>query len=211
MTVELHLGDCLEVMRSMPDKSVDAVITDPPYGVEIANWDVAPTSEFISECQRISKGTIVLFGGASMRSVSEFVKLQPDRMLIWSPKFTLSHTASNGLFYRWHPIYTWNLPDRVKAFKWDILDDNTECGNWWKHSCTKPVSLMTKLVQIAHDGDTILDPFMGSGTTGVACVQTGRNFIGVEIDPTYFAIAERRIAEAQMQPRLEGWCANEQP
>jgi len=51
-------------------------------------------------------------------------------------------------------------------------------------------------------GDTILDPFMGSGTTGVACVQTGRDFIGIEIDPTYFAIAEKRIAEAQKQPRL---------
>lgn len=202
MTYTLHLGDCLEVMKSIPDKSIDAVITDPPYGVEIANWDVAPTSEFISECQRISKGTIVLFGSASMRSVSEFVKLQPDRMLVWSPKFTLSHTASNGLFYRWHPIYTWNLPDRVKAFKWDILDDNTECGNWWKHSCTKPVSLMTKLVQIAHEGDTILDPFMGSGTTGVACVQTGRNFIGIEIDEGYYRIAERRIREAEQQIRL---------
>jgi DNA modification methylase len=54
-----------------------------------------------------------------------------------------------------------------------------------------------------NEGDTILDPFMGSGTTGVACVQTGRNFIGIEIDPTYFAIAERRIKEAQMQLRLE--------
>ena len=54
-----------------------------------------------------------------------------------------------------------------------------------------------------NEGDTILDPFMGSGTTGVACVQTGRNFIGIEIDPDYFAIAERRIKEAQLQPRLE--------
>jgi len=53
-------------------------------------------------------------------------------------------------------------------------------------------------------GQIILDPFMGSGTTGVACVQTGRNFIGIEIDADYFAIAERRIAEAQMQPPLEG-------
>ena len=51
-------------------------------------------------------------------------------------------------------------------------------------------------------GDTILDPFMGSGTTGVACVQTGRNFIGIEIDPTYFAIAEKRIKDAQQQMRL---------
>ena len=55
---------------------------------------------------------------------------------------------------------------------------------------------------ITQPGDLILDPFMGSGTTGVACVRTGRRFIGIEIDPTYFAIAQRRIAEAQLQPRL---------
>ena len=61
---------------------------------------------------------------------------------------------------------------------------------------------MANLVRLA-DG-IILDPFMGSGTTGVACVQTGRNFIGIEIDPGYFEIAQRRIAEAQMQPTLEG-------
>ena len=56
--------------------------------------------------------------------------------------------------------------------------------------------------KFTNEGDTILDPFMGSGSTGIACVQTGRNFIGIEIDPTYFAIAEKRIAEAQKQPRL---------
>ena len=62
---------------------------------------------------------------------------------------------------------------------------------------------MKRLIEMTtNEGDTILDPFMGSGTTGVACVQTGRNFIGIEIDPDYFAIAERRIAEAQMQLRL---------
>ena len=59
------------------------------------------------------------------------------------------------------------------------------------------------LLDYTHEGDTILDPFMGSGSTGIACVQTGRNFIGIEIDPTYFEIAKRRIEEAQLQPRLE--------
>ena len=62
---------------------------------------------------------------------------------------------------------------------------------------------MVKLVErITNPGDLILDPFMGSGTTGVACVQTGRNFIGIEIDPTYYAIAEKRIHDAQLQMRL---------
>ena len=71
------------------------------------------------------------------------------------------------------------------------------------HPTQKPIELMSKIIQdFTKEGDTILDPFMGSGTTGVACVQTGRNFIGIEIDPTYFAIAERRIKEAQMQPTL---------
>ena len=73
-----------------------------------------------------------------------------------------------------------------------------------QHPTEKPVELMKWLIETyTREGDTILDPFMGSGTTGVACVQTGRNFIGIEIDPTYFAIAEKRIKEAQQQPRLE--------
>jgi DNA modification methylase len=72
------------------------------------------------------------------------------------------------------------------------------------HPTQKPIGLMKWCIErYTSAGDTVLDPFMGSGTTGVACVQTGRNFIGIEIDPTYFAIAERRIAEAQMQPRLD--------
>ena len=71
------------------------------------------------------------------------------------------------------------------------------------HQTEKPVELIKKLSEVTRVGTTILDPFMGSGTTGVACVQTGRNFIGIEIDPTSYAIAEKRIAEAQMQPGLE--------
>lgn len=67
----------------------------------------------------------------------------------------------------------------------------------------KPVDLCAYLINTySNPGDTIFDPFMGSGTTGVACVQTGRNFIGIEIDPTYYAIAEKRIKDAQMQLRL---------
>ena len=73
-----------------------------------------------------------------------------------------------------------------------------------QHPTQKPLALIKELIlSCTLEGDTVLDPFMGSGTTGVACVQTGRNFIGIEIDPAYFAIAEKRIAEAQLQPRLE--------
>jgi site-specific DNA-methyltransferase (adenine-specific) len=71
------------------------------------------------------------------------------------------------------------------------------------HPNEKPIDIMKRLMMLLTDeGDTIIDPFMGSGTTGVACVQTGRNFIGIEIDPTYYAIAEKRIAQAQLQIRM---------
>jgi len=158
--VKLLLGDCLELMKGIPDNSIDAVITDPPYGVNYADWD------------------------------SDI------------PSFTLSHTMSDGIAYRYHPIFLWNIPkQKDKVINWDVLNDNTECGNWWKHPATKPVSIMSRLV-MAFGGDTILDPFMGSGTTGVACVQTGRNFIGMEIDQKYYDIAEKRIKDAQQQMRL---------
>jgi len=74
------------------------------------------------------------------------------------------------------------------------------------HPTQKPVTLMEWCMEMAKvpKGATVLDPFMGSGTTGVACVKTGRNFIGIEIDETYFKIAQKRIEDAQRQPRLEG-------
>ena len=201
--VTLYLADCLEVMRGMPDRSVDAVVTDPPYGLDVAEWDVAIPYELLGEMLRVSAGPVVWFGAASkMPEQCARFDPRPDRTLIWAPSFTLSHTRANGIYYRWHPIYVWRLPARVVGPKWDVLTVPTECGNWWKHKCTKPVNLMTALLDITPEGATVLDPFMGSGTTGVACVQTGRNFIGIEIDPTYYAIAEKRIAEARMQPSL---------
>ena len=183
-------------MRGMADKSVDAIITDPPYGVGIAEWDNAmPPQEFLSECLRISKNSVVWFGAASM--ILEFAAYNPvpERIMIWSPKFTLSKVAKDGLAYRYHPIALWRV-EKQSAIAWDVLNDATECGNWWMHPATKPVSIMRKLV-LAFSEKSVFDPFMGSGTTGVACIQTGRNFIGCEINPEYYAIAERRISEAQ--------------
>jgi len=198
--VKLYLGDCLEILPTLADNSVDAVITDPPYGIGIAEWDnEMPPQVFLDECMRISRGPIIWFGAATMILRFSDYEPEPERILIWSPKFTLSKVAKNGFAYRYHPIAIWNIEDQ-EIIPWDVLDDMTECGNDWEHPATKPSSLMRKLVSAY--GDTILDPFMGSGTTGVACVQTGRNFIGIEIEPKYFEIAEKRIKEAQMQLRL---------
>jgi len=199
--VTLHNGDCLEYMKSLQTGSIDAVISDPPYGVGIADWDGdMPPQDFLDECLRVARGCIVWFGAASM--ILEFSRYapRPERMLIWSPKFTLSKVAKDGFAYRYHPIALWRV-EKQDVIAWDVLDDMTEGGNWWKHPATKPVSLMRKLVS-AFSQESVLDPFMGSGTTGVAALQLGRSFIGCEIDPKYFAVAEKRIKQAALQPGL---------
>ena len=204
MTVELYLGDCLDVMKSIPEKSIDAVITDPPYGIagiwkggascgwgvarlatpKRNEWDVKPTQEIFDEIFRVSK-TVVIWGG-------NYFDLPPKRgWLVWSKPERGFSLADAELAWT-------NIEMPVRVFDCHRSDTGRE------HPTQKPLALMSWCVgKASKEGMTILDPFMGSGTTGVACVQMGRNFIGIEIDPTYYAIAERRIKEAQAQPRLE--------
>lgn len=203
--VKLYQGDCLEILPTLEAGSVDAVITDPPYGVEIATWDKeVPPQSIVTECLRISRGPVVWFGTsrpAGLRACLDYEPI-PDRMLVWRVTFSRSKATQNGMYYRWHAIWCWNLPTKQKEFWQDVID----CAlpgrrDPWFHPGTKPLKLMEQLVN-TFGGDTVLDPFMGSGTTGVACVQTGRRFIGIEISEEYFEIAKQRIQAAQMQPPL---------
>jgi DNA modification methylase len=188
----------------MPDKSVDAVITDPPYGIadiwkggascgwgvarlatpQRNSWDVKPSKSVFDEIFRIAN-KIVIWGG-------NYFELPTSRgWLIWTKPergFSLSEAE-----LAWTNI---EMPMRVYACH------RSDTGR--EHPTQKPLSLMKwsfETVKVS-SGNTIFDPFMGSGTTGVACVQTGRNFIGCEIDPQYFKIAEKRIHDAQQQLRL---------
>ena len=199
MSVQLYLGDCLEVKKSMPDKSVDAVITDPPYGLD-KKWT----------------GGTWFTRGVYKDGVS-WDKKVPTEIILSLTKYPVC-VIWGGNYYELPPARCWLLWDKPNAvptmgqfeMAWTNLDKPSNkfshSVNGWKreHPTEKPVALMKWILEkYTHEGDTILDPFMGSGTTGVACVQTGRNFIGIEIDPTYFAIAERRIKEAQEQLKLE--------
>lgn len=198
MTVDLYLGDCLEILPRIEAGSVDAVITDPPYR---EGWNRA------FEPARATLG----LNGQILWCIypTEIWTMPPSKqVLTWlepsSPKkmyrqywlfFDLILWYAYGE-YTFNPML-WNLMDG--KFKDEVIEYKRS------HQWQKPLSLIQKLIMIhTNPGDTVLDPFMGSGTTGVACVQTGRNFIGIEIDPAYYAIAEKRIAEAQMQPMLEG-------
>jgi DNA modification methylase len=206
--VQLHLGDCLDFMRTMAGKSVDAVITDPPYGIgenrtavmsrrKLAkpidygefDWDEQPaTAEQISEMRRLSINQVI-FGG-------NYFELPPSSSWIVWDKQNSGDFADCELAWTSHKkavrkfTYMWNGMIKQKPEK-------------RYHPTQKPLELMEwVLLNYTKEGDTIFDPFMGSGTTGVACVQTGRNFIGCEIDPGYFKIAEKRIHDAQQQLRL---------
>jgi DNA modification methylase len=208
MSIQLLQGDCIEVMKTLPAGSVDAVVTDPPYGIDHIHaggrsenngwssglyhgeWDKArPSKEYFDAILRVAK-TVITWGG------NYFTDYLPPTMrwLIWDKgqrnfslaDFEMAWTNQNNA----SRIYDY---PRSKA-----LQDGKV------HPTQKPVSLMKWCMEVCKipEGATVLDPFMGSGTTGVACAQTGRNFIGIEIDPGYFEIAKRRIELAQAQPLL---------
>ena len=202
---ELHLGDCLDVMRGIPDGSVDAVVTDPPYGIKRfekgfgytrfkgygaekdgIKWDTKPSNELIDAVLSIGKNHIIW-------GANNFTLPTSESFLVWDKQQTVPNFASAELAYSDINGLT------AKVFRYSIHKHN-HVEKF--HPTQKPVELMRWCLQFIPDAVTILDPFMGSGTTGVACMMEGRKFIGIEIDPDYYAIAEKRIYEASLQPRL---------
>jgi len=194
--VKLYLGDCLEILPTLADNSVDAVITDPPYGVDFDgnDWD-AFIPRWIEEARRIA--SIVIFTTAPT-TLWDYPR--PDWVSCWHRTAAQSRNISGG-FNHWTPIVVYG----EAKFPVDVFYTNgmiTAMNNKGiAHPTPKDLRMVRWLVENSQ-AQTILDPFMGSGTTGVACVQTGRNFIGIEIEPKYFEIAEKRIKEAQLQLRL---------
>jgi DNA modification methylase len=207
--VRLHLGDCLEVMKGMDAGSVDAVITDPPYGLgecrqkvlsrgKLAapvdygdfDWDSTPaTDEQIAEIFRVSKHQVI-FGG-------NYFNLPPSpSWIVWDKLNGSNDFADCELAWTSHKKAV-----RKFAYLWNGMIKQRPERRY--HPTQKPLSLMRWVIEnYTEPGDTVLDPFAGSGTTGVAAVQLGRNFIGIEQRPDYFAIMERRIRDAQQQPSL---------
>jgi hypothetical protein len=222
-TSRLILGDCLSVLPTLEPGSVDCVVTDPPYGVELGSGDKR------GGCHGLAKAPYATDSDTYESFVTEIVpRLNASLDLAKrGAVFTGPHiqeqrkaTAFGGVYcpagsgrHAWgfktfHPILLYGkAPDLHKGAKPTILKDN----GWAEkngHPCPKPLAWMIWLVKLTtRPGDVVLDPFMGSGTTGVACLQTGRRFIGIELDPAYFAIAQRRLAEAQ-GPLFAGTVAN---
>ena len=204
----LYLGDCLAVMKDMPDKSVDAVITDPPYGLGFEYNFFEDTQDnlrqlvnaMMPEIFRVSKCAVLTPGHTNIWHYPP-----ADWIAAWI--YGTTNARNKFGFTSWQPILCYGKDPYLstgKGARMDIIRDSHVPDRKINHPCPKSIEFMRKFVIrfSANEGDTILDPFMGSGTTGVACVQTGRKFIGIEIDEKYFQIACKRIKDAQQQMRL---------
>lgn len=204
MTYELIQGDCLDVMGGMEAGSVDVAIFDPPYGIDENSrknasrtnlaavkdygeysWDAERlTPDYIQLVRSVSKNQII-FGG------NYYADLLPP-----SPSWVVWDKDNSGDFADCELIWT-SHARAVRKFKYTWNGFIKEKPEVRYHPTQKPLALMVWLiVNYTNPGDTILDCTMGSGTTGVACLNTGRNFIGIEKDSQYFAIAQARITKA---------------
>ncbi len=194
--VQLFLGDCLDILPSVG--RVDAVVTDPPYGVDFQgkSWDT-----FIPNWIGLAKqmANVVVFTTAPT-TLWDYPR--PDWVSCWYRTAAQSRNTFGG-FNHWSPIVVYgraNFPVDT-YYTHGMVTAMANAGI--EHPTPKDLRMVQWLIECSTEkGDLVLDPFMGSGTTGVACVRTGRRFIGIEIDEAYFKIAQRRIAEAQAQPRL---------
>ncbi len=241
--VQLMQGDCLELMKQIPDGSVDLVLTDPPYGTTACKWDsVIPFEPMWKQLERIIKpnGAILLFGSEPFSSALRMSNIKRYKYdWIWEKtvasnfalckKQPFKRHENISVFYQKQPTYN---PQMVQGKpykdKRTLGKRNASVGtnanvvrkpinnsgtrypssvqkfsngnNKNFHPTQKPVDLLEYLIRTyTHEDETVLDFTMGSGSTGVACVNTNRNFIGIELDENYFNIACERISLAQKE------------
>lgn len=236
----LH-GDCLELMKDIPSGSIDAIITDPPYGTTACKWDsVIPFDLMWEQLNRIIKpnGAIVLFGSEPFSSALRMSNIKNYKYdWFWDKKIPVGmsyarfqpmrQTENISVFCDGRTVYNAQKTKRDKPIKkggnkysptspiqacksgesfektYDFKNpvnilqfDRVRRGT--VHPTQKPVPLLEYLIKTyTNEGETVLDFTMGSGSTGVACINTNRKFIGIEMDEVYFEIAKKRIAEAK--------------
>ena len=243
---ELMKGDCLELMKQIPDGSVDMILCDLPYGTTACKWDsVIPFESLWAEYRRIAKPNAAIVLTASQPFTSALVasnmrdfkyclvwdkvnassglhaKMQPMRshediaifgrgripyfpqMEAAAPRSDKQRSIPNGEAFSGKEVLRTYNNNGLKYPK-SILRFSNANQNGKVHPTQKPVSLMEYMVRTyTNPGDVVLDNCMGSGTVGVACANTGRKFIGIEMDEKYFEIAKNRVESAYSKNELE--------
>lgn len=212
----LYCGDCLEILPMLGP--VDAVVTDPQYnyGKDYGHGDAMPESAFWEYLESRMKAIALRDGGVVYFTCSTQMMSRCEtwnffrfrQWLIWHRPNLVNVHAHSDWKQTWEPIYYGGrgkfkaiagvFPDSA-VFTVPTPQSNFREGR--QHVCQRPVALLTGIMKRA-DADLVLDPFMGSGTTGVACARLGRKFIGIEIEPRYFDIACERISREYDQLKL---------
>ncbi|WP_315602457.1 DNA methyltransferase [Treponema socranskii] len=261
--IKLLHGDCIELLPKIPDESIDAIITDPPYGTTKCDWDIPiPFDLMWKQYTRILKqsGVIIIFGSEPFTSelICSNKKMFREK-LTWqkhrpssignAKRMHLKYSEDIIVFSYGKNIYTPQMQPRIsdrvrqaqrgKSKQWRTIGNNSrevcfatqyEPRDWHSfdadykypsniltfpavvsnsnekvnHPTQKPIALLEYLIKTyTKEQHTVLDNCMGSGTTGVACINTGRKFIGMELDGNYFAIAEQRIKTALVESKQD--------
>lgn len=187
----LYEGDCLNILPAL--KGVDCIITDPPYGVGKAEWDSIFPAAWIPLAWRLTTRMLVMPGNTALVEAGNLIGQYKDCIVLYNLNgMTLSHIA----FGNWIPVLAcgdWKWEARPNVLRFVVRSKDEQID----HPSPKPLAAMKLLIQkYTKPDDLILDPFMGSGTTGVAALQLGRRFVGIELDSNYFQVAVKRIADA---------------
>jgi site-specific DNA-methyltransferase (adenine-specific) len=225
INIKLYLGDALKILPTIEAK-VDTIVTDPPYFVlqKTQEWDnFGNLQEFINFTKTwmemiydIAKENASLYVFWSQKYMKEMFNMETrwelKRMLIWHHP-NLAKTTKKMYLWTYDPIFYFikgephfdaNFSSQENV---DVFVYSKPQSNWNKnkgyHPASKPVKLLENLIKVSTvKGDTVLDPFMGAGSTAIACVNLGRNFIGIEKDEKYFHIAEELINKYRTQSKL---------
>lgn len=228
-TIDLRQGDCLEIMKDIPDKSIDLIITSPPYNIgnmksntikygtyngnnmkegDYQSWQI----EVLNECFRVLKDEGSMFYNHKVR-IKKGLAIHPLEWIFQS-KFLLKQEITWDMgksancdkirFFPFSERVYWLVKDRkTKLYNKDNLSDVWRVVPTHRRKDTGHIAVMPEMIvnNILNniDGDVVLDPFMGSGTTGVVCRNLNRNFIGIELDEDYINIAKNRIQEIENQ------------
>lgn len=223
--IDLKCGDCLDILKNIPNNSIDLIVTDPPYrtisgGNKSEKWKSGYKNsilykndgkifehndidhkKWLKECYRVLKNNSHIYIMTNVLNLFNLEKLATDvgfklhNLLVWEKNTANANrwymkNCEYVLFMRKGKAKTINNPSSKTVHKYNNIIGNK------LHPTEKPIDLMKFYVSnSSNENDVVLDPFMGSGSTGIACKELNRNFIGIEIDETYFDIAKKRIKE----------------
>lgn len=197
--------DCLKTMKRLANKSIDIALTDPPYNVGLEygqhNDDMNDyyqwCDKWFSELMRISKAVYFTPG---MKNINFWMQKKPVWVMCWFKSNQCSPSGLGG-FNVWEPILVFGKPKKIgqDGFSMPIAMQN-DVGN---HPCPKNLKAWRKLlIMISNENDVVYDPFMGVGTTAIACIKENRHYLGSEIDEAYFELSNKRINKELSQGDL---------